>query len=191
MDIFFKTKAASMFRLMCRGLQESKICDCDNKRLGTCNSNIKKWNKKGDYILIVEPHSWPPRYYDGLKTYIERVIKVKNELCKFTDRKIFFRSKEARKDRGDDKLDRYLDNVWAVVRSQSLVFIESICSGGSVFNLAPCCRDNVVLQDLSKIEQPYRSDNRQEWLARLSYEQFSKDEISNGFAHEILRDRYL
>ena len=45
MDIFFKTKAASMFRLTCRGLQESKIFDCDNKRLGTCNYNIKKWNK--------------------------------------------------------------------------------------------------------------------------------------------------
>ena len=188
---FFKTKAASMFRLTYRGLQESKIFDCDNKRLDTCNFKIKKWNNNGDYILIVAPDSWPPRYYDGLKTDIEWIINVKHELRKYTDRKIFYRLKESRKDRGDDKLDRYLDNAWAVVTSQSLASIESICSGVPVFNLASSCCDNVALQDLSKIEHPYRPDNRQEWLASLSYGQFSRDEISSGFAREILKDRYL
>jgi len=188
---FFNTKAASTFRLSHNNLQESRIFECDDKRIQQYNVKIKPWRKEGDYILIVAPDEWPVKYYTEFENEYEWAFWLKHELRKYTDRKIFIRFKETRKDRGDDPFVKYLDNAWAVITHQSLACIESICEGVPVFNLAPSCCDNMALQDLSKIEQPYYPDNRWEWVKSLSYGQFTLDEIENGFMIETLKDRYL
>ena len=57
--------------------------------------------------------------------------------------------------------------------------------------MAPSCCDNMALQDISKIEQPFYPDNRWEWIKSLSYGQFSIEELENGFAINQLKERYL
>lgn len=186
----FNTKVPNTFRLSYNSLQESKIFECDNKRLQDFYIDIKPWKKSGDYILIVAPDEFPVQYYTELQNEYEWAMWCKNEVRKYTDRKIFVRHKEKRKQRGNDPLNLYLQDAWAVVTHQSLACIESICEGVPVFNLAPSCCDNMALQDLSRIETPYYPENRWEWIKSLSYGQFTHEEICNGTALSILRERY-
>jgi hypothetical protein len=188
---FFNTKAASTFRLSYNNLQESYIFDHDDKRISNYNIDIKPWKKQGDYILIVAPDEFPIKYYTEFNNEYEWTSWLKHELRKYTDRKIFIRYKETRKLRTDDPFVKYLDNAFAVITHQSLACIESICEGVPVFNLAPSCCDNMALQDISKIEQPFYPDNRWEWIKSLSYGQFSIEELENGFAINQLKERYL
>jgi len=187
---FFNTKAASTFRFSLNNLQESQIFDCDDKRIRSYHVELKDWRKTGDYILIVAPDEFPVQYYTEFKNEYEWVFWLKHELRKYTDRKIFYRFKETRKDRGDDPLTPYLHDAWAIITHQSLACIESICEGVPVFNLAPSCCDLMALQDISQIEEPYYPDNRWEWIKSLSYGQFTVNEIENGFMRDILKERY-
>ena len=187
---FFHGKVPDYHRLTYQSLQEANIFDCDDKRLNQFNIEIKPWKRTGDYILIVAPDEFPVQYYTPFQTEFDWVMWLKHELRKYTDRKIFYRFKEKRKQRGDDPLSLYLNDAWAVVTHQSLACIESICEGVPVFNLAPSCCDNMALQDISKIEEPFYPENRYEWLKSLSYGQFTVEEIMNGFALETLQERY-
>lgn len=186
----FNNKVPNTFRLTYNSLQESKIFDCDDARIKEFNVVIKPWKKTGDYILIVAPDEFPVRYYTRLQNEFEWAMWCKGELRKYTDRKIFIRHKEKRKQRIHDPLDLYLKDAWAVVTHQSLACIESILEGVPVFNLAPSCCNKMALQDLSKIEEPFYPDNRWEWIKSLSYGQFTYEEIYNGTALSILRERY-
>lgn len=186
----FNTKVPNTFRLSYNNLQESKIFDCDEKRISEFHIEITPWKKTGDYVLIVAPDEFPVHYYTEFQNEYEWAMWCKSEIRKYTDRKIFIRHKEKRKQRTYDPLGIYLKDAWAIVTHQSLACIESICNGVPVFNLAPSCCDNMALQDLSKIEEPFYPENRWEWLKSLSYGQFTQEEITNGIALSILRERY-
>jgi hypothetical protein len=187
---FYNNKSPETYRFSYGSLQEPRIFDCDDTRISNYNIEIKPWKKSGDYILIVSPNDYIIQYYTEFKNDIEWIMHVKHELRKYTDRKIFYRLKEPRKERGDDPFVKYLDNAWAIITMQSLACIESICNGVPVFNLAPSCCGNVALQNISKIETPYYPDNRWEWIKSLSYGQFTREEIENGSMINILKDRY-
>lgn len=187
---FFHGKVPDYYRLSYGNLQEAEIFDCDDRRIKDFSIAISPWKKTGDYVLIVAPDEFPVQYYTDLQNEYEWAMWCKNEVRKYTDRKIFIRHKEKRKQRGHDPLSLYLKDAWAIVTHQSLACIESICYGVPVFNLAPSCCDSMALQDLSKIESPYYPENRWEWLKSLSYGQFTHEEITNGTAINILKERY-
>lgn len=187
---FFTGKVADYHRLTYNSVQETTLYDCDHSRIDKFNITLNSWKKTGDYILILGSSDHATRYYTDCENSTEWILKTKNELKKYTDRKIFYRFKENRKKRNTDPLDIYLENAWAVITLQSLGSIESICKGVPVFNLAPCCCQPVSLQDISKIEEPYYPDNRWEWLKSLSYGQFNPEEIANGTALSLIKERY-
>ena len=186
----FNNKVPDTFRLTYNSLQESKIFSCDDTRLKNFSIDLKPWKKTGDYVLIVAPDEFPIQYYTEFQNEYDWAMWCKGEIRKHTDRKIFIRHKEKRKQRSNDPLSLYLKDAWAVVTHQSLACIESICSGIPVFNLAPSCCDNMALQDLSKIEYPFYPDNRWEWLKSLSHGQFTHEEIRDGSALRMLEERY-
>lgn len=187
---FFTGKVADYHRLTYNKVQETDLFECDDRRINKFNLKLDPWNKSGDYILILGSSNHATKYYTNYESSLEWILEIKNELKKYTDRKVFYRFKENRKKRNFDPLSLYLKDAWAIITLQSLGSIESICNGVPVFNLAPCCCQPVALQDLSKIESPFYPENRWEWLKSLSYGQFTPEEISNGVALSLIKERY-
>lgn len=147
------------------------------------------WRKTGDHILVC-PSSTTMTMWASNQTESEWIDNTTNELKRYTDRKIVIRRKpRLGKLSGpmveSTPLSQDLLNCWAVVTNCSIVGVQAAILGIPVFchRLSPAIAvGNTRLMD---IENPHMPE-RQAWVNTLSYRQFSKAELANGFAKEVL-----
>lgn len=184
---FRNRKSNSHWRLSFNGLQQQKLLDVSNDRLKHFDIDIKPWQTKGEYIMILAPNPKPLLYYTGSEDILAWCLETKAELLKHTDRKIFIRFKESAKHRSNDPLLKYLDKCYAIVTLQSVGCVETVMAGIPTLNLAPSCLDCLYSSNVDMIENLPNPDNRYEWLKTLSYSQFTIEELENGKAIELLR----
>ena len=80
------------------------------------------------------------------------------------------------------------DRIWATVTYNSIVAVESILNGIPAFVLHENAASMVALNDISKINTPYRpgAGKRMKWASYLACNQFTQDEMRNGTAYRIL-----
>lgn len=118
----------------------------------------------------------------------------------FTDRPIIYRPKpswvDAKAIQGAefepdiDALERLLINCHAVVTHHSNVAIDGLLRGVPAFSVGGA-GSLLSLSDMSKIEQPWRPGNREQFAADLAWTQFTAAEMRSGAAWQHLKDEGL
>lgn len=147
------------------------------------------WRNPGSKILVVVPSEKPFQFYNQNKDAWLDMVRA--TLSQHTDREIIWREKAGRGERTNNTIyDALDDDIWALVTYNSIATVEAVASGVPAFGLAPTAADPVCLNDLTKIETPYRpnTDLVLKWLHSIAYSQFSLDEILTGQAWQLVQE---
>ena len=119
------------------------------------------------------------------------------EIKKYTDRPIVFRPKTPDVPRIEGTtydsgvpLGVALGSANVVVTHHSNVGVDGLIDGAPVFSTIGVA-SVMGLQDLSRIENPYYPENREQWLNDVSYCQWSVTELRSGVCWQHLRDEGL
>lgn len=172
------------FRICKNGRYLTKGAPFGPERMAGLKIDMKPWKRGGDKVVIVpmsgfvashmgiDPSAWLINTINALSVLTERqiVIKPKNKPSDFTP--------------GTSPFIKFIQDAWAVVVAESNVAVDAILEGVPVFCSEHCAAAEVALTDLSMIESPAYPD-RTEWLQKLSYQQFTFEEIRNGTARSI------
>ena len=153
-------------------------------RLSNFTSFPQPWRKDGSKILIVEPGEFAAGiFHVEAKSWGQQVA---GELKKYTDRPIEFRSKTNKKTR-TSLYQQLLDgNYYCTISINSNSAVESIWAGVPAITLDKHVSNAVTRNDLSQINDLYYGSVG-DWLAWLSYCQFTFDELMDGTALDIVR----
>jgi hypothetical protein len=153
-------------------------------RMGTFKSFPQPWRKDGSAILIVEPGEFAANImHVEAKSWGQQVAE---ELRKYTDRPIEFRSKTNKKKRTSLYQQLQQGNYYCTVSINSNSAIESIWAGVPAITLNKHVSNAVTRSNLSDINDLYYGPLG-DWLAWLSYCQFTFDELMDGTALRIVR----
>lgn len=126
--------------------------------------------------------------------------KAIRDIARFTDRRIVYRPKPSCKfskpiagaefSTDEQTFEQALVGAHAVVTHHSNVAVEAIAAGVPAF-----CWHGVAkpmsLQDLSKIEDPWRPDGREQWISDICYTQFTVEEMTRGVPWRHLKEEGL
>ena len=141
----------------------------------------------GGCILVAPPSPKSFTLWDiNQEQWIDQTVA---EIKKYTDRPIKVRLKRPRDERfTENTLEQDLVDSHCLVTYNSVAACEAIINGKPAFTLGPNAANQLSLNDLSKIETPYipSDDEREAWLRHLSYSQFTRLEMRNGIAWDIL-----
>ena len=171
----------------------------NHNRLKDLNLDIKPWRKNGNHILVAAMSDKAARAEGLAHTIWERDII--NQIKRKTDIPILFRPKPncmrtravqgTTYDKGVD-LSVRLDSAHAVVCRQSNVAVDAIVAGVPVY----CEKGVGVSLSMGSIDQiadpPMPSDeDRMQFLADVSWTQFTTHEIGIGLPFNHLREEGL
>jgi hypothetical protein len=165
------------FRITKNDFQPSKIVERPADRWERLKKEhdlvMKPWKKSDGYILVAlsEPATYS---FFGEKDWPKR---IEAELKKYTDLPIRLRER-----RDERPLSDQLRKAKCLVTFASNTVREALLEGVPVFTLGPSIARPMGLSDLSKIEEPYYPENREEFFRHLAYSQFTNDEFASGFA---------
>jgi hypothetical protein len=153
-------------------------------RLSNFTSFPQPWRKDGAKILIVEPGEFAAGiFHVEAKSWGQRVAE---ELKKYTDRPIEFRSKTNKKTRTSLYQQLLNGDYYCTVSINSNSAVESIWAGVPAITLDKHVSNSVTRNSLSQINDLYYGPLG-DWLAWLSYCQFTFDELMDGTALDIVR----
>jgi len=165
----------------------------------TCSWNIDPYHKNGKKILICPPTESISVFFkceDWLK-------KTLTKLKQHTDKEMIIRDKPynpsamidengiIRTGKNTTTIDKEKINwreIHAVVTFNSSITLKALANGVPVFCDKNNCAFPIAENDFSKIETPRYEDPRPLFYS-LSYGQFNKTEMENGFAWSILNGR--
>lgn len=173
----------------------------DSSRVDSLGLSLKPWQKTGSDILVCGQHQ-ESEIWRGKESVQEWMMNVTTELKKYTDRRIILRPHPRFKvnpDFGkfnnvlvanpkplegtydDFNFEEVLQNAWAVVCYNSGLSVSVVRAGVPVFVAADslCYDVGTYINRLDKIETPAYPD-RTEWLNKLSYTEWTIDEIRSG-----------
>lgn len=159
---------------------------------------VRPWREKGEHIVLAGMSAKSAESY-GLKPEEWERWAVR-ELRKHTRRKIVYRPKpswrgaraipNAETQGGNIPLSHALMGSHAVVTHHSNVAIDGLVSGIPAF-----CWDGaahgLALQDLSRIEEPWCPEGREQWLANLAWCQWTVQEMRSGDMWQHLKRQGL
>lgn len=162
------------YRITKNDFQFRKPGRANYKRLKRLCVDIKRWNKRGDKIIICPPEGGFAKLM-GFDAVIWKK-SILQTLSFFTKRGIIIRE---RKD-FTEPLAVVLKEAWALVTYNSNSAVEALIAGVPVFCTGPTAAAPLALKDLAKIEDPFYPKNRQEWAATLANNQWTMKEINDG-----------
>ena len=153
-------------------------------RLSNFASFPQPWRKDGSKILIVEPGEFAAGiFHVEAKSWGQQVAE---DLKKYTNRPIEFRSKTNKKTR-TSLYQQLLDgDYYCTISINSNSAVESIWAGVPAITLDKHVSNSVTRNSLSEINNLYYGPLG-DWLAWLSYCQFTFDELMDGTALDIVR----
>jgi hypothetical protein len=153
-------------------------------RLKNFSKFPKPWRKDGKKILVIEPGPFAASImHVDAKSWTEH---VSSELKKYTDRPIEIRSKINKKIRTSLYQTLVDGDYYCTVSINSNSAVESIWAGVPAITLDKHVSNSVTRNSLSQINDMYYGPLG-DWLAWLSYCQFTYDELMDGTALNIIR----
>ena len=153
-------------------------------RLHIFPSFPKPWRQNGTKILIVEPGEFAAGImHVQTESWGQQVAE---ELKKYTDRPIEFRSKTNKKTRTSLYQQLLTGDYYCSVSINSNSAVESIWAGVPAITLDKHVSNPVTRNRLDQINDLYYGPLG-DWLAWLSYCQFTFDELMDGTALDIVR----
>ena len=145
----------------------------------------RAWRKEGKKILIVEPGEFAASImHVEVKSWTESVIA---ELKKHTDRPIEIRSKVNKKTRTSLYKTLIKGDYYCTVSINSNSAVESIWAGIPAITLNKHVSNSVTRNSLAQVNDLYYGPLG-DWLAWLSYCQFTYDELMDGTAFSIIKE---
>ncbi len=153
-------------------------------RLKMISEFPRPWRKEGKKILVIEPGPFAANiFHTDVKQWRHW---VETELRKHTDRPIEFREKINKKKR--TKLYDLLSqgDYYCTVSINSNSAVESIWAGVPAITLDRHISNPVTVNSLDQIDNLYRG-SLGDWLAWLSYCQFTFEELMDGTALKIIK----
>lgn len=175
-------------RLVRNHLHYGKFFDAPVDRLGMFEKYPQQWRTGGDKILIIEPGEFAANIFHV--DIIQWKRQVEEELRKYTDKQIVFREKAPKKKRAPLYKHLLDEDYYCVVSINSNAATESIWAGVPVITLDRHITNPVSKNALGDINNLYRGPLAN-WLAMLSYSQFTYDELVNGTAAEIVKQYHV
>ena len=159
-----------------------KLKAADRERLSkfTKHINFKPFKYDGSYVLVLPPSDHVRKWY-GLSDWEKNVMET---LKKHTKREIRLRTKESKTPYIEE-----LQNAHAVVTCQSTACVDAILEGVPSFCDKMSVGVPVSSTDLSEIETPIYPADRRQWIDSLLSNQYTLEEISNGYAWKRLKDK--
>jgi len=147
------------------------------------------WRHNGDEILVIENSE---HHHQCFGTTLEQWIdRLNARLQKLTDRKVVYRAKNLdRKNR--DNLYEHLknSNYYCVITDASCAAIEAVWAGIPIITLNQHISIPVARTSIEDINDLYRGPIG-DWLCAVSYSQFTKKEMFNGTALEIIKKYHV
>jgi hypothetical protein len=154
-------------------------------RLSNFTSFPRPWRKDGSKILIVEPGEFAAGiFHTEAKSWGQQVAE---ELKKHTDRPVEFRSKTNKKTRTSLYQQLLTGDYYCTISINSNSAVESIWAGVPAITLDKHVSNAVTRNSLAQINDLYYGPLG-DWLAWLSYCQFTYDELMDGTALEIIKE---
>jgi hypothetical protein len=153
-------------------------------RLSLFKNFPQPWKKDGSKILIVEPGEFAANIMSVEANSWGEQISA--ELRKYTDRPIELRSKTNKKTRTSLYQQLLKGDYYCTVSINSNSAVESIWAGVPAITLDKHVSNAVTRSSLSDINNLYYGPLG-DWLAWLSYCQFTFDELMDGTALDIIR----
>lgn len=145
------------------------------------------WRKQGSKILIVEPGPFAAGiFHVEAKSWGKQVAE---ELKKYTDRPIEFREKTNKKIRKSLYKQLLDGDYYCTISINSNSAVESIWAGVPAITLDKHVSNQVTRNSLSQINDLYYGPLG-DWLAYLSYCQFTFEELMNGTALSIIKEHH-
>jgi hypothetical protein len=185
---FLEPSKKKWHRLVRNHLHQYKNIEVPVDRLGNLASFPRQWRQEGEIILVVEPGPLAAGiFHVDLKTW---KYDVEAELRKYTDKKIVFREKAPKKQRTPLHKELHDDDYYCLVNINSNAATEALWAGVPVITLDKHITNPVSCNKLSDINNLYRG-NLANWLALLSYSQFTFEELMNGTAVEIVKKYHV
>ncbi len=186
-----KSKSKGWHRITHNALQYTgAIVDRPNDRLKKIGYNYTAFTP-GRKIMICPPSEKVMLLWGqpDPETWVNNVIK---ELKKHTDRPIEVRLKPNRTERISTKsIDEALqDNVHCLVTYNSIAATEALMNGKPAIALGPNAASALCNSNLNEVENlnlPTK-DHMMNFMKHLSYCQFSKQEMMNGYAWSIVNE---
>ena len=171
------------------------------------NIEVKEWHRPGDLILVClqKPmDSALNRLHDRNISYQSFCISIINQIKKNSDRKILLRPHP--KDPTDLVLNlrsifpdieisnsksilEDLNRSWCMITYNSTSSVESILYGVPTITLdTGAVSTEVTFHSLDNIESVINFD-RDNWLKKIAFMQWSEEEIKSGYVWELLKDK--
>lgn len=155
----------------------------DEERWREQNIEIKPWRDKGDEIVVLAqrgigftsvPHEWALTTAGKLRSITNRPVRIRTHPGK----------SEA------IALEEDLKNAHAVVTWSSASAVKAICAGIPAFYcMEGWIGHNAAVYGVEYLERPYMG-SRDRFLQRISWAQWTQDEIASGLPFIILREFY-
>jgi lipopolysaccharide biosynthesis glycosyltransferase len=154
------------------------------------NWKYKKFKGDGRKILLVPPSEKVMMLWDQPSPE-EWVKQVSEQLKEYTDRPVEIRLKPDRRHRiTNQSLEAAMANdVYCVVTYNSIAALEALNFGKPAIALGPNCATAVCNTELSQINNLNMPDKDTMYslMCHLSYAQFNREEMMNGYAWEIVK----
>lgn len=184
-----KSKSKGWHRITKNNLQNlGPIIERPTDRL--LNWKYRKF-REGNKILICPPSEKVMMLFNQPSPE-EWTKQVVEELKQYTDRKIEIRLKPNRTQRiSNMSLEAALDDdVHCLITYNSIAALEALMVGKPAITLGPNCASlicNTNLKDVEKLNIPSK-DEMTALMAHLSYAQFSREEMMNGYAWKVVNE---
>jgi hypothetical protein len=175
-------------RLVRNHLHYGSSVDVPVNRLGMFKTFPQEWRTDGDKILVIEPGEFAASiFHIDIKTW---KYQVEEGLRKYTDKKIVFREKSPKKKRSPLFQHLLDEDYYCVISINSNAATESIWAGIPVITLDKHITNPVSKNKISDINNLYRGPLAN-WLALLSYSQFTYEELVDGTAFNIVKKYHV
>ena len=146
-------------------------------RFRALNETILPWRRDGNTILILAPSHKQGRFLGiNIDQWARHIL---SQVETHTKKRVRIRMKTYGIDTPLREVLRD-EPIFAAVGHSTKGLVDCLLMGIPVFNTVPCVTERMGLQDLSKIEEPYYPENRQEFFERLAGHQFLLSEIAEG-----------
>lgn len=186
-----RSKSKIWHRITKNSLQNTgPIIDRPKDRLKLVGTRCRKMYD-GSKILICPPSEKVMAMYDqpSPEDWTNNVVE---ELKKLTDRPIEIRLKPKREDRiSTQSIENALaDDVYCLITYNSIAALEALINGKPAIALGQNCATllcNTSLKDIENLNRP-TPDEVTALMAHLSYCQFTRQEMMNGYAWNILNE---
>jgi hypothetical protein len=181
----FTEKGKRWHRLVRNHLHYNRYFDAPSDRLQNFTEFPRPWRSSGERILVIEPGEFSANiFHTDVSKWRQEIT---DEIRQYSDKKIVFREKIPKKQRPKLYKELLDGDYYCVVNINSNAATEAIWAGVPVITLGKHITNPVSRSQIKDINDLYRGPLGN-WLAFLSYNQFTYDELIDGTAIQIIKE---